>query len=63
MSDNKNLTGHQDRVLIDSKSPSEVEYVHKQFPDMKHDEILNAIKSKGPFRKDVMEYLEKLKNG
>lgn len=59
MSDNKNNTSQQDRIRIDINDSSEVEYVHSLFPELEHEQILNAIKEKGPMRKDVMEYLKK----
>lgn len=49
----------QDRIRIDSNDPSEVEYVHSLFPELEHEDIVKAIKEKGPIRKDVMEYLKK----
>jgi hypothetical protein len=59
MSDNKQNTGRQDDIRVDSNDPSEVEYLHRQFPDKSHEEIRNAIKEKGPFRKDIIAFLEK----
>jgi hypothetical protein len=59
MSDNKNITSIQDRIRIDSNDPSEVEYVHSLFPELEHEQIVQAINEKGPIRKDVMEYLKK----
>jgi len=59
MSDNKNITSIQDRIRIDSNDPSEVEYVHSLFPELEHEQIVDAIKEKGPVRKEVMEYLKK----
>lgn len=57
MSDNKQNTGKQDDIRIDSNDPSEVEYLHRKFPNKTHDEIKKAIKEKGPIRKDVETYL------
>jgi hypothetical protein len=59
MSDNKNINTQQDRVRVDSNDPSEVEYVHQQFPELEHQQIVDAIEASGPFRKDIMEYLKK----
>ena len=59
MSDNKSNTSQQDRIRIDINDPSEVEYVHKQFPELEHEQIVDAIREAGPMRKDVMEYLKK----
>jgi hypothetical protein len=43
MSDNKTNTGQQDRIRVDAKDPSEVEYLHRQFPNKTHQEIKDAI--------------------
>jgi hypothetical protein len=57
MSDNKTKIGKQDDIRVDLSDPSEVEYLHSKFPDKTHEEIKQAIKEKGPFRKDIEEYL------
>ena len=57
MSDNKSNTGKQDRIRVDANDASEVEYLHKQFPNKTHEEIKKAIAAKGPFRKDIEDYL------
>lgn len=58
MSDNKNVRDGRDNAKIDINDPSEVEYVHRQFPNLAHDQIIEAIKQKGPSREDVMNYLK-----
>ena len=58
MSDNKNIVSQQDRIRIDVNDRSEVEYVHSLFPELEHEQIVDAIKEKGPIRKNVMEYLK-----
>lgn len=58
MSDNKTNTGQQDRIRVDANDPSEVEYLHQQFPQKTHQQIKDAIKSKGPLRKDIEAFLE-----
>ena len=58
MSDNKKNVGRQDRVRVDANDRSEVEYVHRQFPNMKHEDVLAAVKSKGPYRDDIISYLQ-----
>jgi hypothetical protein len=58
MSDNKQNTGKQDDIRVDSNDASEVEYLHSQFPYKSHEEIKKAIKEKGPFRKDIIAYLK-----
>ncbi len=58
MSDNKNVRDGRDSAKIDIKDASEVEYVHQQFPNLAHDQIVEAIKQKGPSREAVMNYLK-----
>ncbi|MEO6547704.1 MAG: DUF3606 domain-containing protein [Ferruginibacter sp.] len=58
MADNKNISDNRDNNKIDVNDPSEVEYVHQQFPNLKHSDIVDAIRLKGPSRADVMEYLK-----
>jgi len=58
MADDKNITSVQDRIRIDVNDPSEVKYVHSFFPELEHEQIVEAIKEKGPVRKNVMEYLK-----
>jgi hypothetical protein len=55
--DNKQNTGTQDDIRVDSNDPSEVEYVHQQFPNKTHEEIKEAIKKFGPLRADIMKAL------
>ena len=57
MSDNKDKQGRQDASRVDINDSSEVEYLHRQFPNKSHDEIKKAIKEKGPMRKEIEEYL------
>ena len=57
MSDNKTKTGKQDDIRVDSNDPSEVEYLHRQFPKKTHEEIKKAIKEKGPMRINIEQYL------
>jgi Protein of unknown function (DUF3606) len=58
MSDNKTNAGQQDRIRVDAKDPSEVEYLHRQYPNKTHREIKDAIAAKGPLRKDIEAYLK-----
>lgn len=60
MSDNKKATDGRDRSKVDANDPSEVEYVHSQFPNLSHRQVMEAIKSKGPDRHAIYEYLKKL---
>ncbi|MET0465531.1 MAG: DUF3606 domain-containing protein [Chitinophagaceae bacterium] len=57
MSDNKQNTGKQDDIRVDANDPSEVEYLHQQFPHKTHEQIKEAIKLKGPIRKNIEAYL------
>lgn len=57
MSDDKKNVGKQDDIRVDSKDPSEVEYLHSKFPHKTHEQIKEAIKEAGPFRKDIIDYL------
>ena len=59
MSDNKQTTGQQDRIRVDSNDPSEVEYVHQQFPNKSHEEVVQAIKTFGPMREDIYAALSR----
>ena len=56
--DNKKSTDGRDRSKIDINDQSEVEYVHQQFPKLSHDQVVSAIKEKGPSREAVMNYLK-----
>ena len=58
MSDSKTNTGKQDRIRVDANDPSEVEYLHRQYPNKTHQEIKDAIAKKGPLRKDIEAYLD-----
>jgi hypothetical protein len=62
MSDNKTVRDGRDRAKIDVNDPSEVEFVHKQFPNLSHEQIVEAIKEKGPSRQAVMTYLNSKKH-
>ncbi len=57
MSDNKQKTGKQDDIRVDVNDPSEVEYLHQQFPDRTHEEIKKAIQAAGPMRADIIAFL------
>ncbi|MDF2191281.1 DUF3606 domain-containing protein [Paraflavitalea sp. CAU 1676] len=62
MPDNKMNTGKQDDIRVDSKDPSEIEYLHQQYPSKTHEEIVEAIQKAGPMRSDIIKYLERGKN-
>ena len=59
MSDDKRNTGKQDDIRVDSKDPSEVEYLHRQYPNKTHQEVKDAVEKYGPMRKDIEEFLNK----
>jgi hypothetical protein len=61
MPDNKSNIGKQDDIRVDSNDPSEVEYLHRQFPNKTHEEIKQAIKQYGPIRADIEKALRKEK--
>ena len=48
---------HSD-IRVDANDPSEVEYLHQQFPQKTHEEIKEAIAAAGPLRVDIVEYLK-----
>ncbi|MGN6417353.1 MAG: DUF3606 domain-containing protein [Pseudobacter sp.] len=58
MADNKQNTGKADDVRVDKNDPSEVEYLHQQFPDKTHEQIKQAIEAAGPMRAAIIEYLQ-----
>ena len=61
MADDKQNIGKQDDIRVDINDISEVEYLHKQFPDKTHDQIKAAIKQAGPIREDVIKLLQQQK--
>jgi hypothetical protein len=61
MADDKMNVGKQDDIRVDANDPSEVEYLHQQFPNKTHQEIKDAIESAGPIRADIIAYLQKKK--
>jgi hypothetical protein len=60
MSDNKNIADARDRSKVDANDKSEVEYVHSQFPYLKHQQVVEAIQKKGPDREAIYAYLKTL---
>ena len=57
MADDKQNVGGQDDLRVDINDKSEVEYLHQQFPDKDHQQIVAAIREAGPMRKDIIECL------
>jgi hypothetical protein len=62
MADNKSITDKRDSSKIDSNDPGEVEYVHSLFPDLEHQNIVDAIEAAGPEREKVYAYIRKKHN-
>jgi hypothetical protein len=58
MTDNKTQTGIEDDIRVDVNDKSEIEYLHQQFPTKSHQEIIEAIRTAGPMREDVIRYLK-----
>lgn len=58
MADDKTNVGKQDDIRVDRDDKSEVEYVHRQFPEKTHEEIVQAIERYGPFREDILRGLK-----
>jgi len=59
MSDDKSKTGKQDDIRVDANDPNEVEYLHRKFPHLTHEQVRAAIQAKGPMREDIVAYLSK----
>jgi hypothetical protein len=57
--DDKTKHGKQDAQRVDSNDPSEVEYLHRQFPAKTHQQVKDAIKAAGPMRADIVQHLKK----
>lgn len=55
MADNKKLKGKADRIRVAINDPSEIEYMHRQFPHLSHQAISGAIRAVGPMRKDIID--------
>jgi hypothetical protein len=57
MSDNKNKTGHPDKLRVSATDAYEVSYLRRKFPELTRQAIIAAITRKGPMRKNIMEYI------
>lgn len=55
--DNKDTQDGRDRSKVDSNDHSEIEYLHQQWKQFTHEEIVQAIKTYGPYRKDIEAHL------
>lgn len=60
MSDDKSKVGKQDDIRVDANDPGEVEYLHKQFAHLSHEQVKKAIQEKGPMRAAIIDYLKTL---
>jgi hypothetical protein len=58
MSDNKSINDGRDRSRVDANDPGEVEYLHRQYPNLTHEQVLNVVKQSGPLRSDIVRELE-----
>lgn len=58
MSDNPELRGGRDRSTIALDQSYEISYIHQQFPWFSRDEIIDAVKKKGPLRETVVDFLQ-----
>ena len=58
MADDKTKTGKQDDIRVDKNDPTEVEYIHRMFPEKQHSQILDAIEVAGPMREAIIRYLQ-----
>lgn len=61
MADSKGNVAEENRVRIDKDDPEEVAFVHRQFPLMQPEQIVEAIEEAGPYRDEIMTYLNKRK--
>lgn len=58
MPGNREIDRRKDRRTLDVNDRREVAYLHHQFPWFSENEIMNAIREKGPDRDKVSAYLE-----
>ena len=61
MSDNKQSQDGRDRSRVDINDPSEVEYLHQQYPQLQHQQVVDAIKAHGPSREAITRFLDQQK--
>jgi hypothetical protein len=57
MSDDKANRGRQDDLRVDINDKIEVEYMHQQFPNKTHEQVVDAIRRYGPMREDIVKEL------
>ena len=58
MSDKKDKKKQEENKNIDVNDQKEVEKIHRQFPHMSHEQIVDAIQKTGPDRDDVLRFLK-----
>ena len=59
MPDNKSKQDGRDDARVDVHDKNEVGYLHQQYPNYTHDQIVEAIKKYGPLRKKIVAELKK----
>ncbi len=59
MADDKSKTGKQDDMRVDMNDPSEVEYLHRQYPNKTHQQVKDAVEKYGPMREDIKKHLDR----
>jgi hypothetical protein len=58
MPDKKDKKKQTENTHIDVNDQKEVENVHRHFPHMSYEQIVDAIQKAGPDREDVLRYLK-----
>ena len=57
MADNKKKKGQPDRIRVDSKDRSELNYLRRRFLQCSYQAISGATRAAGPMRKNIVAYL------
>lgn len=63
MSDNKKLKDKQAHGKVKSSEPYETSYLHRKFPKLENQTVVDAIRQHGPERKKIETYLSGLGKG
>jgi hypothetical protein len=58
MSDKKEKIKQPENTHIGVNDLKDVENIHRQFPYMSHEQILDAIQKAGPDRENILRYLK-----
>lgn len=61
MSNIQEPVAEKEKQRIDANNPEEVAFMHRQFPLMQEEQIIEAIEEAGPYRTEIMSYLTKRK--